>query len=724
MATRHGAGRREFRFLGLRLQEQRFKRGMTALVTSLIVFSLLLARLRPEAISYQIGDTATHTIKAPRAAMYVDKAETERLREEAAKSVVDQYTRDASADDRSLQALSDIFDLADQVRRDSQLTDNAARIARLQELLDIELSPSALQQLIENPRSALQRAEQLSLGLLRDMNSRPLQNDPASLKEARQQVTKATAAMPITPRYRALVAELVQATLQPNLIFDAAATEAKRDERRKQVDDVLKQIQPGDVVIYEGENVTQRHLDMFTALGMIQPSVDYVQALALLGVLCLLTLTLTLYVRVFAADVHADDRSYLLLCATLIGAAALFSLTKSAARFDVFAISIATAASIFLALCLRPVVAVGVALYLGALASLASPGNDVRLLLAATICATLAAYSVKPRESRGSTVTRAAVLTAFINGLTVAACSFVFGYIIHWNVVGYSAVGGLVSAIGAAGLITVIERPLGLTTSLLLLELQNPNEPILKRLLTEAPGSYQSSVMVANLAEPAAEAVDADPVLTRTACMYHDIGKLKRPYFFIENQFGADNPHGRLSPHLSALVIIAHVKDGIELAREIHLPPVLASVIAQHHGTSLASFMYQRARAEAEEGEEVLESDFRYPGPKPQTRENAIIMLADTVEAAARAMTEHNPEQITELVERLVNARIADGQLDESPLTFDDITVIKASFVKTLNGMFHQRLGYPTEPGQASEPLPPAGPTSEQKARALVGDGH
>ncbi|MBU0610640.1 MAG: HDIG domain-containing protein, partial [Armatimonadetes bacterium] len=267
-----------------------------------------------------------------------------------------------------------------------------------------------------------------------------------------------------------------------------------------------------------------------------------------------------------------------------------------------------------------------------------------------------------------------------------------------------------------AGVISVIERPLGLTTPLRLLELQNPNEPVLKRLLTEAPGSYQSSVMVANIAEPAAAAVGADPILTRTACMYHDIGKLKRSYFFVENQFGAENPHGRLSPHLSALVLMSHVKEGLELAEEMKVPPIVASVIAQHHGTSLVSFMYQRAQAEAGDGEQVRESDFRYPGPRPQTRENAIIMLADTVEAAARTLEEPTRPRIEAMVERLVEARIADGQLDEAPLTFRDITIVKESFISTLAGMFHQRLAYPTEPPRREEPAPAPEPTEAPAA--------
>ncbi|MGE5531921.1 MAG: HD family phosphohydrolase, partial [Bacteroidota bacterium] len=466
-------------------------------------------------------------------------------------------------------------------------------------------------------------------------------------------------------------------------------------EARKGVADVRRQLQPGDGVVAAGETVDQRHLDMFTALGLSRPTVDYLQALALLGTLLCLTLALSVFLRSFVPEVYYDDQLFVLVCATLIATAGILSIFKDTPWFYIFGISIASAAAIFLALTTRPMAAAGAALYVGGLVTLASAGSDAHVLLIATLCALFASQFVHPRESRSSTITRSALLTAVANVAVYTVISYVFGFGITWVLAGQVAVGGLMAAIAAAGVITVIERPLKLTTHLRLLELQNPNEPVLKRLLTEAPGSYQSSVMVANIAEPAADAVGADPVLTRTACMYHDIGKLKRSYFFIENQFGAENPHERLSPHLSALVLMSHVKDGMEMAEEAKLPPAVASIIAQHHGTGLVSFMYQRAQAEAAEGEEIRESDFRYPGPKPQTRENAIIMLADTVEAAARTLDEPTRPKIEAMVERLVDARIEDGQLDESPLTFADITVIKKSFVNTLAGMFHQRLAYP-----------------------------
>jgi putative nucleotidyltransferase with HDIG domain len=718
MASRHHRPRNR-EFFGYQVSKQRLQRWLVGLLTALLVFVLLMARLRPEAISYQVGDTATQTVRAQRTAAYADKEATERLREEAAASVPDVYARDANAEARALQTVRDVFAFALEVQGEPA----ANRADLLRDRLDIQLSPPTLRVLSESSHGTLDRLQQAGLNLVRQSMGKQIRSNTDDIDKARADLRLAVSQTNLTPKYRAVLLEIAQVALQPNLIYDATGTTTKRDEARKGVADVRRQLQPGDVVVAAGETVDQRHLDMFAALGLSRPTVDYLQAVALLATLLCLTVALSVYLRSFVPEVYYDDQLFVLVCATLIATAGIFSIFKDTPWFYVLGISVASAAAIFLALTTRPLAAAGAALYLGGLVSLAAPGSDAHILLIATLCALFTSQFVHPRESRSSTITRSALLTAVTNVGVYTVISYVFGFDITWVLAGQVAIGGLMAAVAAAGVITVIERPLKLTTHLRLLELQNPNEPVLKRLLTEAPGSYQSSVMVANIAEPAADAVGADPVLTRTACMYHDIGKLKRSYFFIENQFGAENPHERLSPHLSALVLMSHVKDGMEMAEEAKLPPAVASIIAQHHGTGLVSFMYQRAQAEAAEGEEIRESDFRYPGPKPQTRENAIIMLADTVEAAARTLDEPTRPKIEAMVERLVDARIEDGQLDESPLTFADITVIKKSFVNTLAGMFHQRLAYPPAGlartnGKNGAAAPAGAPSAEKVASA------
>ncbi|MCE5238217.1 HDIG domain-containing protein [bacterium] len=690
---------------------------LVAVLTTLLVFLLLMARLRPEQVSYQVGDTATHTIKANRATAYTDDQATQQLRDEAAAAVPMQYTRDADAPARAVETVHDIFLQTRDVRNDPNLTD---RMTALRDHLDIQLSDASRGLLLEATPRALQRVEGLAADEVRQAMERPIHGTGEELSKAQTALAERAKTLGLSQSYQRLLVEIEQLALQPNWVYNPETTAAKRAEAERSVAEVRRQLQPGDIVIARDEKVTERHMAMFTALGLMQPSVDILQALSLLGVLVLLMAATMLFIRRFANEVWADDQLFLVICVTLIVVAGLFGLSRGMTWFEAFGISVVSAAGIFLSLAARPIAGSACAIFLGSLVSLASPISEAHLLLTATLAALLASHYVRARESRSSTIARAAILTAVTNVLLTLLNAYVFGFLVSGKELGFIGVGGFLAAIVAAGVISGIERPLGLTTSLRLLELQNPNEPLLKRLLTEAPGSYQSSVMVANIAEPAAAAVGADPILTRTACMYHDIGKLKRSYFFVENQFGAENPHERLSPHLSALVLMSHVKEGQELAAEMRLPPIVGSVIAQHHGTSLVSFMYQRAQAEATNGEQVRESDYRYPGPKPQTKENAIIMLADTVEAAARTLEEPTRPRIEALVDRLVEARIADGQLDESPLTFKDITIVKESFVNTLAGMFHQRLAYPSEAPRHATPAPAPEPESEPEEAERV----
>jgi len=237
-----------------------------------------------------------------------------------------------------------------------------------------------------------------------------------------------------------------------------------------------------------------------------------------------------------------------------------------------------------------------------------------------------------------------------------------------------------------------LERPFGRTTHISLLELADTNKPLLRRLVMEAPGTYTHSVAVGHLAETAAEVVGADSLVTRVASYYHDIGKIKRPHFFVENQH-IENVHDRMSPTLSALVITSHIKDGVEIAKTARLPRIVIDIIIQHHGTSLVQYFYNQATGEHDVST-ALEEQFRYEGPKPKTKEAAIVMLADAVEAGSRCITKPTPAKIELMVNRIVAEKLRDGQMDQSELTFREISKIADSFAKTLVGTLHARIDY------------------------------
>ncbi len=264
---------------------------------------------------------------------------------------------------------------------------------------------------------------------------------------------------------------------------------------------------------------------------------------------------------------------------------------------------------------------------------------------------------------------------------------------------------GVIVAVLATGLLPLLENAFGRTTSFTLLELANLDEPILKHLLITVPGTYHHSIMVGTLAEAAAESIGANALLCRVGAYYHDIGKIRHPTYFIENQPDAANRHDKLAPSLSRTIVMSHVKDGLEMAHTYGLPEVITDMIPQHHGTRLVSFFYQRAKEIADpELQAIKEEDYRYPGPKPQTREAAILMLADAVEAATRTLTDPTPARLRGAVQKIINSIFVDGQLDECDLTLRDLHLIANSFVRLLTGIFHHRVEYPDaerqEPGR------------------------
>jgi len=256
----------------------------------------------------------------------------------------------------------------------------------------------------------------------------------------------------------------------------------------------------------------------------------------------------------------------------------------------------------------------------------------------------------------------------------------------------YGSLGGLITAVLTLGLLPFFEYIFGVTTDIRLLEIGSPSHPLLRRLMTEAPGTYSHSVMTGNLAETAAEAIGANPVLARVGAYFHDVGKIRRPGFFVENQAGGENPHDATSPTLSALIITAHVREGAELAKEYRLPKEIVDVIKQHHGTSMVSYFYNKATAN---GESVLDSDFRYAGERPSSPEAALVMLADSVEAAVRAIKKPTPPKIEEAIRKVVAAKMADHQLDDADLTLADIEKIVQVYTRMLASVYHPRIEYP-----------------------------
>jgi len=679
------------------LKELSLRRLLLATITVGLLFFSLWARVLPPRVDWQSTDTADRTIKAPRSAVYTATEATSKLREQAASKIPKQYSPVADAEAGVRRVINDIFAQALEIHQQTTTHSPADRMNILRRRIALDLSEATLQTLLEKPPAALDQIKSATQELASTQMQGRLRKDTNDLAEARRRIAEQALQMNLTSAAAAAATEIAQLTIKPNLVFDRELTEQERAAARQAVEPIERTIQAGEIIITEGETVTSHHMDIFRAVGLVNPVVDYSQALGILILLAVIVAILWAFALRFTPKVYEDMRQMALISVVVIAAVLIFRISQQSSYFEAIVLATATAGCMVVALATRPVLGSFLALLLGPLAGLATPSNDVRLVAATIICGLFAANVSTIRGSWTRTITRAAVAVGLGNALVLVIATAAFDLPQQWTIAGATVIGGVAAALLSVGVIIVLEGPLQLLTDLRLMELSNPNEPILRQLRREAPASYQSSIMVANLAEQAAEAIGANSLLAHTAAMYHDIGKIKRPYFFVENQFGGENPHDKLSPYLSALIITAHVKDGLQIAEEVGLPQPIANAIPQSHGTYLIKYFYEKARQQAAAGEEVSKEEFRYPGPRPQTKENAIVMLADIVEAAARTLDDPTPTNVQALVNQLVDKKIEEGQLDECPLTFAEVDKIKESLIDSLNTMFHQRIKYPDQ---------------------------
>ena len=302
------------------------------------------------------------------------------------------------------------------------------------------------------------------------------------------------------------------------------------------------------------------------------------------------------------------------------------------------------------------------------------------------------------RCKKRSSIWRAGLTVSFVSLFTALTITLIRGQILSIEPIiasGFALLNGIIVITLVSALLPLFEYSFNLTTDISLLELLDLNQPLMRELLVEAPGTYHHSIIVGNLAEAAAEAVGVNPLLARVSAYYHDIGKTKMPEYFIENQIASVSRHDKLAPRMSSLILLSHVKEGVELAKKQKLPQVIIDIIQQHHGTSVQTFFYQKAKEQHDKVTPLTEEDFRYPGPKPQSRVAALVLMADAVEAASRVLTDTSPARVSLLVDRIINHCFIDGQLDNCELTLKDIREIRTHFVYLLTSMYHKRINYP-----------------------------
>ncbi|MBM4278315.1 MAG: HDIG domain-containing protein [Deltaproteobacteria bacterium] len=509
-----------------------------------------------------------------------------------------------------------------------------------------------------------------------------------------------------------LVLRIAEHALAPNLTFNKDETEARKMEAKNRVSPVFFQMKRGEVVLRAGGRVQEEHLLKIDAIRKAQERSHLLSVLIGLALLTFFTLaSLYEFSTKNIRKIALSTTDLLFFCTTLLGMIGLlkiFSIVTDVLGGEFLTIPSSSYTYLFPiaagTMLVRIVINSEVAIVFAALTSYfaaALMGNQLFLFIFNFVGSLIGAHKVARCEQR-SILIKAGVTVGGINVVMILSYNLIIGAFFKMTlfsdvVMGFLA--GLLASVLVLGITPIIESLFGYTTDIKLLELANMDNPLLKDLILQAPGTYHHSIFVGSLAEAGAKSIAANPLLAKVSAYYHDIGKLKKPLYFIENAGGKENKHDHLTPTMSSLILASHVKDGIEMAQENRLGERIINIIQQHHGTSLITYFYQKAKEkENPQLGSIDEKDFRYPGPKPQTKEAGIVLLADAVEAATRTLSEPTPSRIRGLVQDKIQKIFLDGQLEDCELTLKDLQKIEESFNPILNAFFHKRIEYPTLP--------------------------
>jgi putative nucleotidyltransferase with HDIG domain len=708
------------------------QRWLLLLVVSVAVAALLSQTLEEAPPNYQLGDVVQRDIRTDRNLLVKDKAATEKKMEEAARKVLPVFDYTPSELTEIEEIIDNTFvtmrkrEVEEQQKKEverilgftiSQGTFRTLKDYRFNEKIIkrvVDLITPFINQGIVSDKSLLSETEGVVVRnkqtgeavIRRDLNSL------LGYQEAKVAIAKAfeaPQARDIPPAVRGVMTIIVNNLLSPNLVFNLQETNRKREAERLLVKPVVFSIDKAEILVHKGQRVDEEDLLKLDALRKERRKgaslIMFFGFILLTGVF---VASFYLFSTKNIKKVAPTNKDLLFFALATIFSLAMTKISMVLAEgianswpgvpLSAFYYFIPIAAG---AMLVRIVLNSEVALIYSILISLLTGlmvGEGIFLPLFYFIGGIVGAHSVARCEQR-SRLLKGGLLVGLTNLLLIllqgmSTSRFLEADTIYGLFMGLA--GGIAAGVIVMGVTPLVESIFGYTTDIRLLELANLDQPILKELLLKAPGTYHHSIIVGNLAEGGAKAISVNPLLARVSAYYHDIGKATKPQYFVENQMSRNNRHDKLAPSMSSLILVSHVKEGIEIAKGHRLGTKIIDIIKQHHGTRLINFFYQRAKEhEKPGGQEVDERDFRYLGPKPQTKEAGLVMLSDAVEAASRSLDDPTPARIQGLVQKIINDIFIDGQLDECELTLKDLNAIAKSFTIVLNAIHHQRIEYP-----------------------------
>ena len=669
--------------------------GFTALLAFLFAF-----QSAPEPLRLEPGQASSKTILAPDRIFFESQIQTRDARDKAQADVPEVYDPPNAALAREqVRWASRVMDYVDLIRRDKVATFDQ-KLASVQAIPGLTLIPQTIGATLSLDDNTFHRVISETLYVL-ELTMRDTIRPGDLSAESTKIPTRISIAL--SADQADLVSQWCRAFIVPNSFLNQAQTDEQRAQARDQVEPIYRTLEKGQAIVREGEVVTPAILETLQAAGFLRAQLSIADYLGPVLLAILLSVLLIIYIIHLRRALITQWRVLLLIAVLtlfFVAGAKLLGGDINWARY-LFPIS---AAAMLIAVLVDGLTALGVAFILAIAFGYLTQGS-LEIILYALAGGVIAALSLERIER----------LPSFLwSGLYVSAANAAVGAIfrvlehntdmVTWAQMLAAAIGnGALSGLLALGSVFIFGKLFGITTSLELLDLARPTHPLLKKLLLEVPGTYHHSLIVSQLAEQAAQRIGADSLLVRVGAYYHDVGKMNDPQSFVENQLDGINIHDTLEPKDSARIVIDHVQKGIALAQRYGLPHRLIDFIPQHHGTTLAAYFHRKA-VKTVSDMPVDEKDYRYLGPKPQSRETAILMLADSVEATTRAERPTNPDQIRAIIDRIVGDRLRDGQLDESDLTLRDIQEIKQAFFDVLQGLYHPRVKYPElEPARPQE---------------------
>jgi cyclic-di-AMP phosphodiesterase PgpH len=658
---------------------------MVVAVTAIIWTAFL-----PALHGFTVGKAAPRTVVASQTVTVLNADETAKLREQVAQLVEPVYHPDEQALPTATIDMENFFKHADNLR--ALVNGSSASAEAIDELSNVApstVSRASIEYLLTVDNATYDLLQRQALGALKTVYATSITSD--TLVDARQSLKDITAVLGGSAQTATAVYEVAAGYIRPNQVLDQAQTLIQQKLAMDHVAPVMVTVRQGDTVVQKGETLTAQHLIVFKALGLTGSRSGWKVWLGVFLLVLLETATFSRLLYRYNRAAGFPNNMKLALVSlfvvmTLISRLLIihplsaYIIPVAALGMTVAVILNARSATLSVTL---------TALNIGLMTDL-----NMRYVIVALVVGLLSLYLVS-RVSQ-----RAGLMAAGFASMGIAAFTIFSVELFTESSLGAAlraAAWGLANGV-LAGAITVLillilDTVFNLTTPLRLLELANPAQPLLKRLLQVAPGTYNHSIQMGNLAEAAAEAIGANPLLARVGAYYHDVGKTVRPEYFVENQIYVDNPHNRLNPNLSKLAITAHVRDGEHLARVYGLPQPVVDIIKQHHGTSVLAYFYHKALESSKDA--VYEESYRYEEQKPRSKEASIVMLADSVEAAVRAMQNPTRRKIQGMIQEVVKQKIDDGQLDESDLTEGDLHKIRESFDMSLRGLVGHRIAYP-----------------------------